>query len=114
MPASGPISRASAEASSLRRRSKAACISLRCASAVSTSAPTRSKALTEIVALEHDALTGLWNRRGFARHTEAIAADGPHALLYMDIDHFKIVNDRCGHEAGDSLLIEVANTLQTQ
>jgi len=29
----------------------------------------------------------------------------------MDIDHFKIVNDRCGHEAGDSLLVEVANTL---
>lgn len=62
----------------------------------------------------HDSLTGLRNRRGFARQTEAIAGDGPHALLYMDIDHFKIVNDRCGHEAGDSLLIEVANTLQAQ
>lgn len=62
----------------------------------------------------HDALTGLWNRRGFARQTEAIEGPGPHALLYMDVDHFKIVNDRCGHAAGDSLLVEVTNTLKSR
>ena len=60
----------------------------------------------------HDSLTGLWNRRGFSRQMEAIEGPGPHALLYMDIDHFKIVNDRCGHAAGDSLLVEVTNTLK--
>ncbi|WP_164730629.1 sensor domain-containing protein [Pelagibacterium montanilacus] len=58
----------------------------------------------------HDSLTGLINRREFSRLTEDIVSEGPHALLYLDIDHFKIVNDRCGHAAGDSLLKEV--TLQ--
>lgn len=59
----------------------------------------------------HDALTGLNNRREFSDRVEAITGSGPHALLYMDIDHFKIINDRCGHAAGDALLILVANTL---
>ncbi|MCF3933339.1 EAL domain-containing protein [Acuticoccus sp. M5D2P5] len=59
----------------------------------------------------HDALTGLFNRREFAKRIERVAGPGPHALLYMDIDHFKIVNDRCGHAAGDSLLKEVATVL---
>ena len=62
----------------------------------------------------HDSLTGLWNRRGFSRQTEAIEGPGPHALLYMDVDHFKIVNDRCGHAAGDSLLVEVTNALKSR
>jgi len=61
----------------------------------------------------HDSLTGLLNRREFARLTERIDGPGPHALLYMDLDHFKIVNDRCGHAAGDSLLQHVATTLKT-
>lgn len=59
----------------------------------------------------HDTLTGLFNRREFARLTGQIDTPGPHALLYMDIDHFKIVNDRCGHVAGDSLLMEVTGVL---
>lgn len=59
----------------------------------------------------HDSLTGLLNRREFARLTDNIKGPGPHALLYMDVDHFKIVNDRCGHAAGDSLLREVAAAL---
>ena len=61
----------------------------------------------------HDSLTGLHNRREFSRRTDQITGAGPHAILYMDIDHFKIVNDRCGHGAGDELLTMVANKLQS-
>lgn len=60
----------------------------------------------------HDSLTGLHNRREFTRQTDSIVGLGPHAILYMDIDHFKIVNDRCGHGAGDELLAMVAQKLQ--
>ncbi|SDO45443.1 diguanylate cyclase (GGDEF) domain-containing protein [Filomicrobium insigne] len=62
----------------------------------------------------HDCLTGIANRREFSRLTEDIGGPGPHALLYMDIDHFKIVNDRCGHAAGDILLQEVTSVLESQ
>lgn len=62
----------------------------------------------------HDSLTGLSNRREFSRQTARITDKGPHALLYMDIDHFKIVNDRCGHTAGDNLLAQVADTIKAQ
>lgn len=62
----------------------------------------------------HDSLTGLYNRREFGRQTQNLQEPGSHALLYMDIDHLKIVNDRCGHAAGDSLLIQVAAALMSQ
>ena len=62
----------------------------------------------------HDPLTGLSNRRDFADKTANLQGTGPHALLYMDIDHFKIVNDRCGHAAGDQLLTEVASHIRQQ
>lgn len=60
-----------------------------------------------------DALTGLANRRGFAAAAEplfaASAADGASlSLLMLDIDRFKAINDRHGHQAGDSVLAEVA------
>ncbi len=48
-----------------------------------------------------DTLTGLLNRRGF---TEAVSAAGDGVLLIVDIDHFKHVNDRYGHAAGDAVL----------
>ncbi len=65
----------------------------------------------------HDALTGLCNRREFeSRLTQAMDsarnAQRRHALLYMDLDQFKIVNDTSGHTAGDSLLKQVADELQ--
>ena len=65
----------------------------------------------------HDPLTGLANRAGFQeRLTQAIAGlgHGPSAiaLLALDLDHFKQVNDTLGHEAGDLLLKQVADRLR--
>ena len=65
----------------------------------------------------HDALTGLINRREFERRLEQalIAANRgktEHTLCYMDLDQFKIVNDTCGHIAGDRLLKQIANVLK--
>jgi diguanylate cyclase (GGDEF)-like protein/PAS domain S-box-containing protein len=68
----------------------------------------------------HDALTGLINRREFeARLGEALqsARDSEslrHVLLYLDLDQFKVVNDTCGHEAGDRLLKQVTSVVQTR
>lgn len=65
----------------------------------------------------HDELTGLVNRREFERClSEALALEhGPverSALLYLDLDQFKIVNDTCGHPAGDQLIRRVAETIR--
>ena len=64
----------------------------------------------------HDTLTDLENRRQFetslARHIETARLQGAcHALLYIDLDQFKVVNDTCGHAAGDSLLRQLAHVL---
>jgi diguanylate cyclase (GGDEF)-like protein len=65
----------------------------------------------------HDALTGLANRREFERRLEESIdsghrGDGQHVLCYLDLDHFKLVNDTSGHVAGDSMLREVAKLLR--
>jgi diguanylate cyclase (GGDEF)-like protein/PAS domain S-box-containing protein len=65
----------------------------------------------------HDALTGLVNRREFERRLrEAMDAaqtgDIAHALCYLDLDRFKVVNDTCGHTAGDNMLREVASIIK--
>ncbi len=65
----------------------------------------------------HDSLTGLINRHRFEqRLTMALrnAKDwnSEHALLYLDLDQFKVVNDTCGHVAGDELLKQLALVLQ--
>ena len=66
---------------------------------------------------DHDALTGLLNRRRFEqeldRHVAEVARYGPRgALLVLDLDHFKYVNDALGHHAGDELILSVAALLQ--
>jgi diguanylate cyclase (GGDEF)-like protein len=59
---------------------------------------------------DRDWLTGLRNRRYLARAGEG-EVRGPVALAVLDLDHFKAVNDRFGHEAGDQVLIRVAALL---
>jgi diguanylate cyclase (GGDEF)-like protein/PAS domain S-box-containing protein len=62
----------------------------------------------------HDDLTGLLNRRGFEEHlVDALGGDTNAALLYCDLDNFKRINDALGHEAGDELLVAVAERLRT-
>lgn len=65
----------------------------------------------------HDDLTGLHNRRSFEsqlKHTMGLAqrSENAYGLLYMDLDRFKIVNDTCGHHAGDLLLNQLTDMLQ--
>ncbi len=65
----------------------------------------------------HDALTGLYNRREFENQLQAVLDSARdegthHALCYMDLDQFKIVNDTCGHIAGDELLRQLCKQLQ--
>jgi diguanylate cyclase (GGDEF)-like protein/PAS domain S-box-containing protein len=65
----------------------------------------------------HDALTGLLNRHEFERYTERLLStirqdEDEHALCFMDLDQFKVVNDTCGHTAGDELLRQLGQLLQ--
>ncbi|KGM55735.1 diguanylate cyclase [Lysobacter arseniciresistens ZS79] len=77
--------------------------------------------LTELLGYQasHDALTELYNRREFERRVErvlvALSSGGmPAALLYMDLDQFKLINDTSGHIAGDQLLIQLATAMREQ
>ena len=68
-------------------------------------------------AATHDALTGLTNRREFESRVEAALLSAQnsarhHVVCYLDLDQFKIVNDTCGHAAGDLLLKQLATVLQ--
>ena len=64
----------------------------------------------------HDALTLLINRREFERRAgraldTARKRQVEHALCYLDLDHFKVINDTCGHMAGDALLRQLGQLL---
>ncbi len=65
----------------------------------------------------HDDLTGLYNRRSFEQQLIQVIGIAQrsveqYGLLYIDLDRFKIVNDTCGHHAGDKLLIELTTMLK--
>jgi diguanylate cyclase (GGDEF)-like protein/PAS domain S-box-containing protein len=67
----------------------------------------------------HDVLTGLVNRREFESRMEralksAKAHEASYALCYLDLDQFKIINDTCGHSAGDALLGQVGALLKSK
>jgi diguanylate cyclase (GGDEF)-like protein len=67
----------------------------------------------------HDALSGLFNRIEFERRLsdaiEQTQKDGTtHALMFLDLDQFKIVNDTCGHAGGDELIRQIAVLMRGQ
>lgn len=78
---------------------------------------TRELAVQLSYQASHDALTGLVNRRVIEMELrDALRAsradDSEHAFLYVDLDQFKVVNDTCGHVAGDELLRQLTKLLQ--
>jgi len=67
----------------------------------------------------HDALTSLANRHEFERRLQELVESAQtarisHALLYIDLDQFKLVNDTCGHVAGDELLRQLSSLLSAK
>ncbi len=65
----------------------------------------------------HDPLTGLVNRHEFDRRLQealrsAREGEETHVVLYLDLDQFKVINDTCGHQAGDQLLSQLALVLR--
>jgi diguanylate cyclase (GGDEF)-like protein len=77
----------------------------------------RQRAAEFAAAAERDALTGLGNRRHLERRVaellpRALAEGAPLALAVLDIDHFKLVNDRQGHLTGDQVLVQLAQLLR--
>ncbi len=81
---------------------------------------TEQRKLTQKLAYQaaHDPLTGLLNREEFeVRLTNVlntVRENDPHALLYLDLDQFKVVNDTCGHSAGDEMLRQVTALLHSK
>ena len=66
---------------------------------------------------DHDALTNVLNRRAWTERASALLAGGPPrpiSLLFLDLDHFKLLNDRQGHNTGDRALVAVAKALATE
>jgi diguanylate cyclase (GGDEF)-like protein len=62
---------------------------------------------------DHDPLTGLFNRASFERNAQTVAARRqPVALMYLDLDYFKQINDTLGHDTGDQVLQAVARILE--
>jgi diguanylate cyclase (GGDEF)-like protein/PAS domain S-box-containing protein len=85
------------------------------------------KDVTELRGLEremtylasHDPLTGLVNRREFEtrlqRAVQTASVEGrEHALIYIDLDEFKLINDSCGHLVGDEMLKQIASLLKSR
>ena len=80
----------------------------------------RKKAQNDLEYLAmHDGLTGLFNRLYFESELQQYAAmaargNGPHALLYLDLDRFKVINDTLGHHHGDTVLRNIAELIRSK
>jgi diguanylate cyclase (GGDEF)-like protein len=61
----------------------------------------------------HDPLTGAFNRRAVIERTEAHLREGSVALIVIDIDHFKRINDEHGHPAGDVVIVEIVKRMRS-
>ena len=79
---------------------------------------TEAHSLSEQLSFQatHDSLTGLANRHELEKRLTRVidsarAEHTEHALCYLDLDQFKVINDTCGHSAGDELLRQLANVL---
>jgi diguanylate cyclase (GGDEF)-like protein len=82
---------------------------------------TEARSLSEQLSYQasHDALTGLMNRRAFEQRLQQLletakAEKIEHVLCYLDLDQFKVINDTCGHTAGDELLRQLGGVLRQQ
>lgn len=80
---------------------------------------TETRRLAETIAYQasHDELTGLTNRRSFDEYIQNLVEQAQsdnsiHVMCYLDLDQFKVVNDTCGHLAGDELLRQLGDLLR--
>ncbi|MEU0547180.1 EAL domain-containing protein [Micromonospora sp. NPDC005979] len=109
----GPVRLSEREQYTLRTFASALCTAVRNAQAYAELARVADE---HAYAAAHDALTGLANRRQLLdQGTEQLSArhaDGVTALVLIDLNHFKEVNDTLGHAAGDQVLVQVADRLR--
>ncbi|WP_372434139.1 putative bifunctional diguanylate cyclase/phosphodiesterase [Micromonospora luteifusca] len=109
----GPVQLSEREQYTLRTFASALCTAVRNAQAYAELARVANE---HAYAAAHDALTGLANRRHLLdQGTEQLSsrhADGVTALVLIDLNHFKEVNDTLGHAAGDQVLVQVADRLR--
>ncbi|MEW1584183.1 bifunctional diguanylate cyclase/phosphodiesterase [Micromonospora vinacea] len=109
----GPVQLSEREQYTLRTFASALCTAVRNAQAYAELARVADE---HAYAASHDALTGLANRRHLLDEgTEQLStrhADGVTALVLIDLNHFKEVNDTLGHAAGDQVLVQVADRLR--
>ncbi len=113
------LERATLEASAARQTSTALAAKNRQLAEAHTELERRARKLEALQGqlqeqAERDWLTGLHNRRYFARELERLLTEqrgGWFSLAVVDLDHFKAINDRFGHEIGDHVLVRVASLL---
>jgi len=81
---------------------------------------TERRKMSETISYQasHDTLTGLSNREEFSNRLSVLIdtsreTNAQHALIYLDIDQFKVINDTCGHAVGDELLLQATTIIKS-